>query len=68
MLSCACDALGGDTPEELKYKRDGKTVKSNYSAIKELLEMENVIISVASSNVNEYWNKILNENEEEQEM
>ena len=68
MLSCASDALGGRTPKDLKYKSDGKTVKPGYSAIKELLEMENVIISVASSNVNEYWNKILNENEEEQEM
>ena len=68
MLSCASDALGGRTPKDLKYQSDGKTEWRSYSAIKELLEMENVIISVASSNVNEYWNKILNENEEEQEM
>lgn len=35
-----------------------------YSSLKSLLENENIIISVAISNINELENKILNENEE----
>ena len=37
-----------------------------YSSLKSLLENENIIISVAISNINELENKILNENEEKQ--
>ena len=55
MLSCAADAMWWDTPEELKFKADGKTVKPMYSALKELLQKENVIVSVASWNVSQYY-------------
>ena len=41
MLSCASDGLGGWTVEALKSCDD-------YIPLKELLKMENVIVSVAS--------------------
>ena len=67
MLSMASDALGGETPDELKYKSDGKTLKPEYSALKELLEKENVIILAACFNYETTLHSTLNENEQEQE-
>ena len=61
MLSCASDDLGWDTPEELRNC-------NNYPHLKKLLEMENVIISVAWFDKTKNVDKTLNENEKEQKM
>jgi len=66
MLSCAADAMWWDTPKELKFQADGKTIKPMYSALKELLQKENVIVSVASWNVSQYSNRTFNEDENPQ--
>ena len=55
MLSCADDALGGYTPEELKNC-------NSYPHLKKLLEMENVIVCVASWNKTSNTQKVPNEN------
>ena len=34
-----------------------------YNSLKSLLQNENIIVSVAIANIQEYWNKTLNENE-----
>ena len=56
MLSCAADALWWDSTTELQNCYW-------YKELKILLEKENVVISVASWNVSQYRNKVLNENE-----
>ena len=57
MLSCAADGLWGATAEELR--------KSDfYKALKELLNMENVIVSVASTNISVNSQRVPNENSE----
>lgn len=62
LISCAYDILGGDNPDELKDSPD-------YSSLKQLLNLDNVIISVASgnlSNMNGRVSMILDEDENKQ--
>lgn len=59
-VSCAADALGEYLPEELYGNPD-------YTALKNLLNKENVIISVASANISDYFQRIINESSPPQE-
>ena len=43
MFSCAADVLGGNTPDDLRKD-------SNYQYLKDILDKDNVIVSVASGN------------------